>query len=79
MQTTVHALLHRLKQNELVQFLILKHPQMCSFGGYHGTFNMTRKCFMQKVFHAKDLSSTLGFVKGDFVSFFLRLQWQAEF
>jgi hypothetical protein len=27
---------------------ILKHPQMCSYGSYHRTFNVTRKCYSMK-------------------------------
>ena len=36
---------HRLKQNSTLKhgyckFGILKHPQMCSYGGYQGIFNV---------------------------------------
>jgi hypothetical protein len=42
LQATAHAPLHRLKQNPTGKFLNLENPQMCSYCGNHGNFNVTR-------------------------------------
>jgi hypothetical protein len=33
---------------KMVKFWIEKHPQMCSYGGYYGTFNVRQQCQTMK-------------------------------